>query len=139
MVYLDKKRQGKNCSPSKARYYHTKKVNDQTKKVTMKKIIKFILITTVILLQRNYFFLVKSTKTCCHKKSDSLYHYCLNRMGKKELPAVHVNATSRFNEEVKIFVTLDKYSNTKFRGVFTEIKTQHTPGAKSRRWPRGRI
>ena len=38
MVYLDKKRQGKNCNLSKDRYYHTK-VHEQTLKLTIKNII----------------------------------------------------------------------------------------------------
>ena len=43
----------------------------------------------------------------------------LNRMGKKEVPAVPVNenAVSRFNEEIKIFVTPNQYFNAKFRGI----------------------
>ena len=60
----------------------------------------------------------------------------LNRIGKKEVPAVPFdeNTVSRLNEEIKIFVTPNQHFNAKFRGMFSRTKIQHTSGAKSKRW-----
>ena len=51
---------------------------------------------------------------------------------KKEVPAVpfHANAISRFNEENKIFLTPNQYSNAKFSRIFTRTKIQHSLGAE---------
>ena len=58
-----------------------------------------------------------------------------NRLGKKEVPAApfNENAVSRFNEEIKIFVTPNQYFNAKFRGKFTRTKIQHSSGTESKR------
>ena len=63
-----------------------------------------------------------------------------NRVVKKEVPAVpfHANATSRFNEEVKIFVAPNQYFNAKFRRIFIRTKIQHSTG-QAQRWIVGRI
>ena len=63
----------------------------------------------------------------------------LNRIGKKEVPAVPFdeNTVSRLNEEIKIFVTPNQHFNAKFRGMFSATKIQHTSGAKSKRWLAG--
>ena len=65
----------------------------------------------------------------------------LNRIGKKEVPAVlfNENAVCRSNEEIKIFVTPNQYFGAKFRGIFIEMKTQHSSGAESKDGSRGRI
>ena len=65
----------------------------------------------------------------------------LNRIGKKEVPAVlfNENAVCRFNEEIEIFVTPNQYFNAKFRGIFIEMKTQHSSGVESKDGSRGRI
>ena len=65
----------------------------------------------------------------------------LNRIGKKEVPAVlfNENAVCRFNEEIEIFVTPNQYFNAKFRGIFIGMKTQHSSGVESKDGSRGRI
>ena len=65
----------------------------------------------------------------------------LNRIGKKEVPAVlfNENAVCRFNEEIEIFVTPNQYFNAKFRGIFIEMKAQHSSGVESKDGSRGRI
>ena len=65
----------------------------------------------------------------------------LNRIGKKEVPAVlfNENALCRSNEEIEIFVTPNQYFDAKFRGIFIEMKTQHSSGAESEDGSRGRI
>ena len=65
----------------------------------------------------------------------------LNRIGKKEVPAVlfNENAVCRSNEEIEIFVTPNQYFDAKFRGIFIEMKTQHSSGAESEDGSRGRI
>ena len=54
----------------------------------------------------------------------------LNRIG---------NAVCRFNEEIEISVTPNQYFNAKFRGIFIEMKTQHSSGVESKDGSRGRI
>ena len=65
----------------------------------------------------------------------------LNRIGKKEVPAVlfNENAVCRSNEEIEIFVTPNQYFDAKFRGIFIEMKTQQSSGAESKDGSRGRI
>ena len=65
----------------------------------------------------------------------------LNRIGKKEVPAVlfNENAVCRFNEEIEIFVTPNQCFNAKFRGIFIEMKAQHSSGVESKDGSWGRI
>ena len=44
-----------------------------------------------------------------------------------------------FNNEIKIFVTPDKYFSTKFQEIFLKTKIKHTTGKESKQWLEGPV
>ena len=66
------------------------------------------------------------------------------RKSKKPLPIPAVDFAEGapslakiFNDEIRIYVTLDEFFVTKFRGIFQQIRLKHTTSAEAKTWQGG--